>query len=124
MSASHRYKMSFHLKREDPPLTHAEVKQRAEADPTFGASDALILGSILRTDSGGASYQLSTFDGDTGEPLSPDHLFETWAMMAKALVDTLPEGNRKNLCNLVFEAVRAAKLQARSPAVPGPKGAS
>jgi hypothetical protein len=116
--------MTYWLKREDPPLTVDQVKQRSAEDPTFGATDAVIIGSILRTESGGASYQFSTYDGETDTPLSPDHLFETWAVMAKMLSEALPEGNRKNLASLVFEAVRAAKIGARASNVPKPKGSS
>jgi hypothetical protein len=105
--------LTYHLIYKIEP--RPEGLEAAEVPEGFGACSAVILHSIIRSQSGGLSLCTVSGDGKTGLPLDDDEYFKIWAMHAHDLAQstTLGEG-RRALCQAVHEAVRAAILSNRA----------
>jgi hypothetical protein len=89
---------------------HPDGIGRGEVLDGHGATDALIIGSILFGADGSRSYANTSMDGRTGKALTPDERFKFWSQYALDLAETLPPGARRDLCRTVFETIRRAVL--------------
>lgn len=95
-------------------ITSDEALANQEGDESFGATDALVVVSILKAPSGAASYAVFGVDGTTPDDpaMSPSEMFPAWVMLARYLSESLDEDDgRRDLCANVFEAVRQIILE-------------
>jgi hypothetical protein len=104
----YKYRLTYDIKRHDPPLTAAQVKEHGDV----GTCDSLFLCSIMGDPDPGTETGLSTLwvgvHGDKDDELSPDAEFKIWLLLAARLKERLPEGGRRDLVAATFEAVRSA----------------
>jgi hypothetical protein len=64
----------------------------------LGATDAMVLGMIRYAPDGSTDTRITSADGRIDGPLSPTELFKFWALLAKQLTETLPDGDARDLC--------------------------
>lgn len=103
----HRYKITYVLKDRGEGLTKDELmEEREAAEGELGACDQVILHSIILPPDGGLSTLIVSKDGATGEPLSPEDIWKHWTLMAHHLIQTLPPGGRRMMCEMVMDMVR------------------
>jgi hypothetical protein len=78
----------------------------------MGACDQVIIHSIIGKAGDGKprSEAIVSMDGDTGKSVTDEELFESWVMMAKAIVDSSLGENTKALASMVFEVMRHFKV--------------
>jgi hypothetical protein len=110
--AEHRYPLSYTLKREDPPLTKDQIDTNE-----IGASDAVVILSMIYPEDGSFSLAIDSLDGRTGDEVTDNELWKVWTMMASRLAEskTLSESKRslaQELFACVATAIRAATAEA------------
>lgn len=109
MDAHPKYRLTYNIQ------SHPEPVAKDAIPPGHGAADAIVVISILDCPDGGASYAFASGDGQG--PLPPGRIFQSWAMLACHLAETLPrEDARKDLCDSVHAVVRKAILSRRAEA--------
>lgn len=78
---------------------------RAEVKDTQGATDEVIIVSILVDAEGNRSYAFITGDGK-GEPLSNGAVFTAWSVLAKVLSQTMGDGTwQREVSRATFHAI-------------------
>jgi hypothetical protein len=115
-AADRKYYLTYKFENHPDGLPLSEVER---LEGKGGACDAVFLMSILFREDGGLSFQDWSCDGRTGDGLGIDMYFKIWAHFAGMLAEQLPPGGRRDLCESVFETIRAVIL--KSPHVPGPE---
>jgi hypothetical protein len=115
-AADRKYHLTYKFENHPDGLSLGEVER---LEGKGGACDAVFLMSILFTKEGGLSFQDWSCDGRTGDGLDIDMHFKVWTYLSKLLAEQLPAGGRRDLCESVFETIRAVIL--KSPHVPGPE---
>jgi hypothetical protein len=88
--SEHKYAMKYRLDFTRGPFTADELRAAAAADPMVGGTDVFVLMSGIRREDGGASHQLATFDGLTGEDVSGDDLYRAWRHLTHVLAEQYP----------------------------------
>src|SRR4051812_26663810 len=75
----------------------------------YGATDAVLIVSVIKRSDGGRSYAFPSIDGTTGKEISLDDLFRIWAVLAHSLSENQNLGyGRRTLCHQVHEIVKEA----------------
>jgi len=94
--------------------SHVDGIERGDIPDGHGATDAMVIASILYGADGSSSVALASHDGRTDAPLPIVEVFKAWANIAHALKDeeTLDPAWR-DLCRRVFEEVRAVVMERR-----------
>ena len=112
----HRYKLLYKVEKPAGGVTPADVPEG------HGATDALLMASILYPKDGSLSVLFIGIDGrpdgDLDNPnsnLDDNEWFKVWTMLTKRLADspTLPPG-KKEFCRLTFEQFRGIMMNAAS----------
>lgn len=110
---THNYKLLYKIEKPEGGVSKADVPAG------YGATDALLLTSILYPEDGSLSTFFIGIDGRKPTDLKEAELddnewFKIWSMLTKRLADseTLPEG-KKAFCGQVFEAFRAILLKVK-----------
>ena len=109
IKGDHGYRLTYEIKRHDPPLTEEQLK-RQEGD--VGACDSLLICSVMGDPDPGTATGISALwfgvHGEKDDELTPDAEFKLWALLAHRLIDRLPDGGRRDLVTQVREAIRSA----------------
>jgi hypothetical protein len=109
----HKYKLLYKIEKPEGGIEKKDVPEG------YGATDAMLLVSILYPEDGSLSTAFVPVDGrqagaleDESSILSDTELFKTWSMLTKRLADssTLTEGKRL-FCEQVFETFREIMLK-------------
>lgn len=109
---SRKYKLKYLLDMKAGEFTKDELK------PDEGATDALLIASILYPEDGSLSVHFVSRDGRAGNTdlceLADIEWFMVWSMLTARLArsETLSP-QKKELCNEVFDVIRSATLKAR-----------
>lgn len=85
----------------------AEEAKAKFGDGAFGLCDAIMFANVLRPDDGSLSVLFVSRDPLTGGEMTPEEYFKIWTLMANFLVNKLPEGGRRNLCEAVVDTIRS-----------------
>lgn len=104
-----RYKVCYRIDYEPKGKTPEEIMAA-----NLGATDVLILISIIKEESGATSTAILSLDGETGGKASADDKFKSWIHMAKDLSEDPNLGpGRKMFVKQTWETVREMILEAR-----------
>ena len=100
--SDHLYKLIYDMKVE----TFSDGVHQDHIPKGSGASDALIIASLIFPEDGSFSCAVTGVDGRTGGDIEDVDLFRAWSMMAKTLSEskTLGEGHRK-FAGMVFDSI-------------------
>ena len=97
---SRTYPLVYRVDRLEEPITAEEARAKG-----LGATDEIFIGSIVHTPDGGRSYVFVGLDGTTGESMPPVKMFRLWAILASRLIEELPPGEWRGLCEDVHASV-------------------
>lgn len=95
----------------EEPKTAAQIAE--EFGDRFGGADSILMVSIIHCDEqkemldGATSTMVFGENGRTDQPLGADEIFQIWTGLSHHLAQSLPEDNRKALCEDVNVAVKA-----------------
>lgn len=106
--SAHRYKITYNAE------VHPEGIVKADIPKGQGATDDLIIGSIIRDNEGWNSYATISLSGKTGDALDPIDLFRYWLFLSEHLNETLPPGWQRDLTTESFEKARGIILAERA----------
>lgn len=105
------YSILWNIEFQDPPICNPPKGS--------GACDSIVIFSILHQKEqtemleGSTSTLIMSQNGRTKKELTPDELFQSWAVMAAHLSEELPEGPKKEFCESVRTAVTKAVISQR-----------
>lgn len=96
------YPITYSVTYHNPPLAKDQVK---DGD---GACSTILIGAYVEGPNDTTEYGFSGLN-EKGETLQPRQLFQIWITFATWLVNTLPDGGPKELCNSVRSIMLDAK---------------
>jgi hypothetical protein len=87
---------------------HPDGIEVGEQQEGYGLSDAILTASILRPEDGSYSIMWLSMEGKTGEQMESAEIWKAWYLLAEKLrADTELSAERRKLCQLLCETVRA-----------------
>jgi len=104
--SEHKYGVSYHVKHHPDGLTVADITE------DIGACDRLFWISVVDQPGGAVSYVFMSLDRD-GDILGAGDWFRIYTLLTKKLAEELPEGGRKEFCQMAFSIIRQAVTQGR-----------
>jgi len=103
---SHKYKLLYEV---EPDPNGVEKEDIPEGK---GASDALVIMSIIFPEDGSYSWNMYSWDGRTDKELDNDELWKAWLMLTKSLsMRTGMRPGKRQICENVFNQVMAILKQ-------------
>lgn len=118
------FPITYHVKHHEEPISKDDVPHG------YGVSDSLLIMSKIFMPDGTKDYAFLALDGNRGDNMTPQEVFEAWVVLAGMLKDNLPMGDvRKDLCMDVLKIVydlfdnpqKQVEPQERKLIVPGSK---
>jgi hypothetical protein len=105
----HKYKLKYKLEHECGNFEKESIKEGE------GATDALLIFSLLYPEDGSYSQYHYSIDGrNNGQEISDNDLFKIWTMLTKRLSDSKTlANNKKAFAGDVFKVIREAVLAGR-----------
>ena len=127
MSNDQKYRVTYSIISHKDGVTRENFfpahMEKLKGPEDVGATDAVLVISMLYPPDGSFSMLLSTLDGRTDGEVDDNELFKVWTMLAKSLAEskTLGPGKRA-FASQVFEEVRSVMLPIRAGEAPKKNG--